>query len=253
MSLTNAFQWIEKNPNKQHHLQSSAMNTNDDAEALVWDQFRKVRLDIPGCLSCLLTLTDPMYRSSSVNSKKQILRETILELEERIHAELVGRKWSRRKLVELVSAQLAEKAPSTDAALEEALCELYEVQKLMLDHREKTIRFFPTDPRVWKSGVPLVVSDAENLWLYEPLAESIMLGDPLVKWLQEKEETGWKVAWPVAEGKFEELKAALEVRGLQAHAKTPGEKVKKEDYARTLGRTEALSALLKLKTTRDIL
>lgn len=253
MSLTAAFQWIEKNPNKQHHLQSSAMNTNDDAEAIVWEQFRKVLLDIPGCLSCLLTLTDPMFRSSTVNSKKQILRETILELEERIHNELVGRKWSRRKLVELVSAQLAEKPPTTDVALEEALCELYQVQKVMLNHREKTIRFFPTDVRVWKSGAPLVISDSENVWLYEPLAEKPMLGDPLVKWLQEKEETGWNVGWPVAEGRYEELKASLQVRGLIAHPKMPGDKVKKEDVARTLGRTEALSALLKLKTTREIL
>ena len=253
MSLTTAFQWIEQNPHKQHHLQSSAMNTNDDAEPLVWEQFRKVLLDLPGCLSCLLSLTDPMYRVSSINSKKQILRETILQLEERIHTELVGRKWSRRKLVELVSAQLAEKTPTTDNALEEALCELYQVQKVMIDHREKAIRFFPTDLRVWKSGIPVIISDAENLWIYEPLGEKILLGDPLVKWLQEKEENGWKVGWPVAEGRFEELKAALELRGLHAHAKIPGEKVKKEDYARTLGRAEAFSALLKLKTTSDIL
>lgn len=245
MSLDAAFHWIQKNPYKQHHLPRSAMNTNDEADPLEWDRFRKILLPLPGCLSCCLTLVDPMYRSATVNTKKQMLRETILELEERIHAELVGRKWSRRKLVELVSAQLAEKPPSTESALEEALCELFRVQKLMIDHREKKISFFPPDPRVWKSGLPLLVSDADNLWLYEP-DEEFTLGEPLVRWVQAKEEDGWKVSWPVSDGKFEELKAALDARGLTAHPRVMGEKVKKEDYARTLGRVEGMASLGKL-------
>lgn len=253
MNIDATFAWIEKNPHKQHHLPRSAMNTNDDAllEPVVWDQFRKVRLDVPGCLSCCFMQTDPLYRSSTVNSQKHILRDAIMELEERIHKELVGRKWSRRKLVEQVSAQLAEKAPTMEVALEEALCELFGVQKLMINHREKTISFFPTDPRVWKSGVPLIVSDSDNVWLYEPVDGALDMGSRMVQWLEGKEDQGWRIGWPVADGRFEELKAALEAKGLSARAKVPGEKVKKEDYARTLGRAEALSALLKLSNTRD--
>ena len=246
--ITRILTWIDQNPNKHHQLSAFASNkTIAEEESLHWDSFTKNLLEVPGCLSGLLFALDPLYRNAPVNSKKQILRETILTLEERIHAELVGRKWSRRKLCELVSAELAEKPPTLNAALEEALCELYSAQKLMIHHRDRRISFFPEDPRVWKSGRPLLVSDSENLYLYEP--------DPsfaLLPWLQSKEDEGWKLQWPIADGKLEDLKTALEKRGLTARSQNPGEKVKKDDYARTLGRAEAISYLSKLREEADL-
>lgn len=247
--ISRIFSWIDQNPHKHHQLSAFASNkTIDEENSLQWDSFTKLLLEVPGCLSGLLTSVDSLYRNAPLNTKKQILRETILELEERIHAELVGRKWSRRKLCELVSAELAEKSPTMNPALEEALCELYSVQKLMIHHRDKRIFFFPEDPRVWKSGRPLVVSDSENLYIYEPNASSFSL----LPWLQTKEAEGWQIQWPMADGKLEELKTALEKRSLTAHSRIPGEKVKKDDYARTLGRAEAISCLLKLREEADL-
>lgn len=240
MSLTDLTNWIAKNPNKHHLPDFQAKKTNDATEEFYWDGSPKTLLPIVGSLSCLLTFRDPVFRYASENGQRQILRETILELEERIQKELVGRKWSRRKLCELVSAELAEKKPTMNAALEEALCELYRVQKIMIHHTDKTISFYPEDLRLWKSDRPIFISDSENMWLYEKEIPSFSF---LLSWLQAKEGEHWKVGWPIADGKLEDLRGELSAKGLVAHPRIPGEKVKKEDYARTLGRAQAISTL----------
>jgi hypothetical protein len=245
MSLTDITSWISKNPNKHHLPSFQAKKTNDDVEEFHWDGSPKLLLSLPGSLSCLLTFVDPVFRYASENGQRQILRETILELEERIQKELVGRKWSRRKLCELVSAELAEKKPTMNAALEEALCELYRVQKVLVNHTDKTLSFAPEDLRLWKSDRKIFISDSENMWLYEKQFSSL---PNFLTWLQAKEDEKWKVEWPVADGKLEELRGELSAKGLQAHPRIPGEKVKKEDYARALGRAQAISTL---STTRE--
>lgn len=241
MSLTDIASWISKNPNKHHLPGFQAKKTNDESEQFTWDGSPKYLLPIPGSLSCLLTFVDPVFRYASENGQRQILRETILELEERIQKELVGRKWSRRKLCELVSAELAEKRPTMHVALEEALCELYRVQKIMIHHSDKKISFFPEDLRLWKSDRKIFLSDSENLWLYEKDFASL---PALLSWLQSKEDVEkWTLDWPTADGKLEELRGELSIKGLVAHPRIPGEKVKKEDYARALGRAQAISTL----------
>jgi hypothetical protein len=246
MSVSDLTTWISKNPNKHHLPDFHAKKTNDAIEEFFWDGSPKYLLPLPGSLSCLLTFVDPVFRYASENGQRQILRETILELEERIHKELVGRKWSRRKLCELVSAELAEKKPTMNAALEEALCELYQVQKIMICNNDKKIRFFPEDLRLWKSNRKIFLSDSENMWLYEKELASL---PSLLSWVQSKEEEKWTIEWPVADGKLEELRGELSAKGLVAHPRIPGEKVKKEDYARTLGRAQAISTLAVTRET----
>ena len=170
-------------------------------------------------------------------------------MEERIQKELVGRKWSRRKLCELVSAELAEKKPTMNPALEEALCELYQVQKIMIHHTDKKMTFFPEDLRLWKSDRKILMSDSENIWLYEKEFPSF---PALLTWLQKKEEEKWSLDWPIADGKLEDLRGELSAKGLVAHPRIPGEKVKKEDYARTLGRAQAISILAATRGSLEI-
>lgn len=241
MSVSDLTQWISKNPHKHHLPDFQAKKTNDeDAIEFTWDGSPKYLLPLPGSLSCLLTFTDPVFRYASENGQRQILREAILTVEERIGKELVGRKWSRRKLCELVSAELAEKKPTMDRALEEALCELFQVQKVMILTLEKKIAFFPEDLRRWKSDRKILMSDSENMWLFEKEIPSLAM---LLTWVQSKEDEKWTIEWPVAEGKLEELRGELSGKGLVAHPRIPGEKVKKEDYARILGRAQAISIL----------
>ena len=92
MSLTDVYTWIQKNPNK-HHLPPFQKKTNDDTtEQFTWDGIPKLLLALPGSLAGILTFTDPVFRYASENGQRQILRETILTLQERIQNELVGRK-----------------------------------------------------------------------------------------------------------------------------------------------------------------
>ena len=239
MSVSDLTTWISKNPHKHHLPSFQAKKTNDEnnQDQFFWDGSPKTLLPLSGSLSCLLTFHDPVFRYASENGQRQILRDTILELQERIDKELVGRKWSRRKLQELVSAELAEKKPTMNPALEEALCELYHIQKIMINHHDKKIMFFPSDPRLWKSDWKIFMSDSENMWLYEKEITSL---PSLLEWLQEKEKD-WAICWPIADGKLEDLRAELHSKGLTAHSRVPGEKVKKEDYARVLGRAQAVS------------
>jgi hypothetical protein len=243
MSLTDVFTWIQKNPNKHHLPGFQAKKTNDESsqEQFTWDGSPKTLLSLSGALSCLLTFHDPVFRFASENGQRQILRDTILELQGRIDNELVGRKWSRRKLQELVSAELAEKRPTMNVALEEALCELYHIQKIMIHHHDKKISFYPSDLRVWKSDWKIMMSDSENMWLYEKEFSSL---EQVLQWIQTKENEGWVISWPVADGKLEDLRAELHSKGLTAHSRVPGEKVKKEDYARALGRSQAVAAFM---------
>jgi hypothetical protein len=246
MSINDIQTWIQKNPNKHHLPSFQTKKTNDDSMEFQWDGSPKFLLPLPGSLSCSLTFTDPVYRYASENGQRQILRDTILVLQERIEKELVGRKWSRRKLCELVSAELAEKQPTFHAPLEEALSELFQVQKIMISHNDKKIRFFPEDLRVWKSDRRIVVSDSENLWLYEKEFSSL---PSLLTWIQAKESEQWMIDWPLADGKLEDLRGELHSKGLTAHPRIPGEKVKKEDYARCLGKAQAISSLA---STRNV-
>lgn len=246
MSITDIQSWIQKNPNKHHLPSFQSKKTNDDHVEFQWDGSPKILLPLPGSLSSYLTFTDPVYRYASENGQRQILRDTILLLQERIEKELVGRKWSRRKLCELVSAELAEKQPTFHAPLEEALCELFQLQKIIICQNEKRIRFFPDDLRLWKSNRRILVTDSENLWLYEKEFPSL---PSLLTWIQAKETDQWTIEWPVADGKLEDLRGELHSKGLTAHPRIPGEKVKKEDYARCLGKAQAISALA---STRDL-
>ena len=249
MSISDIQTWIQKNPNKHHLPSFQSKKTNDEQVEFAWDGANKLLLTLPGCLSCLLTFTDPVYRYASENGQRQILRDMILTCEERIEKELVGRKWSRRKLCELVSAELSEKKPTLHEPLEEALCELFQVQKVMIFHTDKKIKFFPEDLRLWKSNRKIVMSDSETMWLYEKEFDSLR---DLLTWIQSKENEQWTIGWTTADGKLEELRGELHAKGLTAQPRIPGEKVKKEDYARCLGRAQAISALAATRENPEI-
>jgi hypothetical protein len=63
-------------------------------------------------------------------------------------------------------------------------------------------------------------------------------------WLLQKEDDGWKLQWPTADGKLEEIKAGLIQRNIAVDGK-----LKKDDLSRILGRAQALSTLQSLALT----
>jgi len=230
---------IDQNPTKHTTLLcGSPISTEGSPE--LWDCFSLKPLNPPGALSLLLFQVDPMYELGSPALRKQILTEQLMALHERVDKELVGRRFPRKKIQDLLASQVSAQAPTDSLLLEEVLCELFHVQKILMDRRSKTVRFAPSDPRLWVSDRPILFSEADNCWSFQASHSK-----PLSEWLEQKEQEGWKVSWPTADKKFEELKQVL----LQSNSLPQG-KYKKENLAEILGRrqTIALFQNLQLKT-----
>jgi hypothetical protein len=216
----------------------------DLPEVETWDIFFQKPLDPPGSLSQFLLLTDPLYSAATTTLRKQILIEKTFEIQERVDRELVGRKWSRKKIHDAFGEQV--NAPKYSELMEHVLSELYQFQKILIHRKTKAISFFPSDLRLWKSDCSIYVGDDDGCWSYE-----IQKPKDLLTWITEKEEDSWKIQWPTADGKMEELKAEVLKRNLTAKP-LPGSdsnKVKKEDWARTLGRSQAIEILARLRLT----
>jgi hypothetical protein len=179
---------------------------------------------------------DPMYELGSIALRKQIQVETLLTLHERVDKELVGRRFPRKKIQDLLAGQISAQTPTATPLLEEVLCELYQVQKVQINRRTKALSFFPPDLRVWTSQKPILFSDEENAWSFLPVEQG-----SFSSWLRQKEEEGWKVSWPTADGKLDEVKAGLMERNVLYDPKH-----KKDDLAHMLGRAQALVSLQEL-------
>lgn len=183
---------VDGNPFRDSTVQVRASEKGLRREQLseTWDCFAQAPLNPPGSLSQFLLNTDPVYGAGSPALRRQIQLETLLQIQERVDAELVGRKWSRKKIHDAFGEQVNSSTPPYSELLEEVLCQLYSVQKIILHRRTKSISFFPTDLRLWKSDVPIFVGDDEGCWSYEPTKPRDLLA-----WITEKEEEGWKCKW----------------------------------------------------------
>jgi hypothetical protein len=236
---------INKNPGRNTALRRSlAIHTQGGMtqEGESWEQFSLKPIQPSGALSLILFHSDPMYSMGSVALRKQILVDKLLEIQGRADNELVGRRYPRKKIQDLLAGEVSanEGGSRAHTMLEEVLCELFTLQKVQLNRKTKTIGFFPPDVRNWVSDRPVIFSDDENCWLYSPTDKVHVLS-----WITEKEEQSWKIQWPTADGNMDVLKAGLDKRNLVARV-LPGSdsrKVKKEDYARILGRAESIVVL----------
>ena len=229
---------IDANPQKHATLRwREPTSTQGSSEP--WDIFTVHPLNPPGALSVFLLHSEPMYELGSIPLRRQFQVEHLLKLQERVDKELVGRRFPRRKVQDLLGAQISASSPTTSPMLEEVLCELFHVQKIQIHRRNKSLSFFPPDLRVWTSEKPILISDEDNCWNFVPTQEV-----PLRSWLTQKEEQGWKVSWPTADGKLDDIKAGLFQQGIVYETKQ-----KKDDLAQLLGRAQALVSLSEVNCT----
>lgn len=227
---------IDQNPHKHATLRwCEPISTEGSPE--LWDMFSMTPLEPPGPLSLLMLRTDAMYGLGSLPLRKQILKEQLMVLHERVDKELVGRRFPRKKIQDLLANQISTQTPTSSALLEDVLCELYQRQKVLIDRRNKSIAFSPADPRLWSTEKPVDVGEPENAWLLQP-SKAVFLGT----WLRQKEEEGWKISWPTADAKFEDLKSIL----LQKNSLPTG-KAKKEDLALLLGKLQSLEIVSQIE------
>jgi len=75
----------------------------------------------------------------------------------------------------------------------------------------------------------------EYRWVFQPTTQVF-----LSTWISQKEDDGWTVSWPTADGKFEDLKALAVQQGFVVA------KEKKEELAKRLGRNQSLTNLSKV-------
>ena len=230
---------IDTNPHKHTTLRWREPMATEGSSSQ-WDIFSAKPLDPPGALSMLSMIEDPMFEMGSVALRKQILLEKLLVLHQRVDKELIGRRYPRKKIQDLLAAQVSAQTPTSSPILEGALCELFQVQKVHLNRKSKQLTFSPPDLRLWSSERKVVFGEEDNCWFFTP-EQSISLET----WLNQKEDQGWSIAWPTADGKFEDLKAALVTRNEEYTAKH-----KKDDLAKLVGRKQALETLhtLNIKT-----
>jgi hypothetical protein len=197
-------------------------------------------LEPPGPVALLLWKTDPEFRAGTAAIRRTILRDKIIAIHERVEAELRGVKWSRKKILEQLSAQqtAAVSPPMETPELDTGLCALFGYQKVVVDEANKKVRFFPADPRTWSKELPIWgATTGARAALHRQGEESMCVG--LAKWLTDREEEGWKIDWPEADGTLEEIKGKMVQRGISVSNMIG--KPKKADYAATLGRAEAVS------------
>ena len=241
---------IDKNPYRDIalELRPSASSLRRAQSAETWDCFFQSPLNPPGSLSQFLCMIDSLYEAASPTLRKQIQTEKVLEIQQRVDTELVGRKWSRKKIHDALGEQLNSQTPPQSDLVDQVLCELYGYQKVTIHRKTKLISFCPSDLRLWTTNRPIFVGDDEGCWAYEPVQPKNFLA-----WLTTKEDEQWKVQWPTADGKLEDIRSEVLKRNLIAHTLPGSEstKLKKDDWARTLGRCEAIETLNRLQLTME--
>ena len=199
-------------------------------------------LDPPGPVSFYLWHTDPLYRGGGLTLRRQILRETLLEIGKLIETDCKGHKWQRKKILEQLAAQqtAAVSPPQDTHELDEALCFVLGYQKIIVDDIHKKILHFPTNFREWELDKPVWTTTlGTRCALHLPGEKHLSVG--LGSWLLGLEAQGWRITWPTVDGKLEEIKKrcmelSISPRGV--------EKPKKEDWAAVLGRSQAAGHLL---------
>jgi hypothetical protein len=178
----------------------------------------------------LMLIAGDGYRASEV-------RDRVFELQEEAVSNLRGnRKLTKAKMGDALSSI----KPTTDQTkvIAAVLLALKKIQTVCYDQQSKTVWTMPEDLRAWSNG-------AKTLWVDGRCETMLEGGGPnFGRWLSNRQDEGWEIAWPVAEGSLEEIKSKALHLGLNPRAAELGAKVKKDDWAKSLGRAEAIQKLM---------
>lgn len=239
--------WIETNPSRDSHVFPIEIRIQSDTSEEIQivngpGGTSATPLDPPGPVSLYLWYTDPLYRVGTLKLRIQILREALTDLAKRIEEECRGPRWQRKKILDqLAGQQSAAVSPQQDThELDEALCYVLGFQKLILDDIHKRVLHFPKDFRTWSEERPVWTTGLGSRCIYHLPGEKT-LAKGLGIWLGLRESEGWKITWPVSEGKLDDIKAKCVAKNV----KPAGAKPLKEDWAITLGKHEGMDVLLR--------
>ena len=240
---------FEKNPNSAKTVPPisiqvcSDTNETDEIPSTVCG-WVPTPLEPPGPVAAVLWKTNAEFRAGSLSVRKTILRDTIIQLQERIDKELRGHRWSRKKIIEQLVAQQSSDAspPQNTRELNDALAFLYEIQFVFVDEANKKISWSPEDIRSWSTQRPVWALSLGSRAIFHKTGEE-SVGKQLGSWVSDRELERWRIQWPTADGTLEDLKGRLGNMNLGTGLRI--EKPKKADYAAAIGRAEAIQTLTK--------
>ena len=238
---------LESNPTKSASVPAITIRMNSDTQEneetpATLCGWVPTPLEPPGPLAAILWKTHPEFRAGTLPVRRTILRDTIIKLQVRVEAELKGHRWSRKKIIEQLAAQQsADISPPQDTKeLDAALAHLYEIQFVIVDEANKKVKWVPADVRTWSATKPVWGLSLGSRAVYHGPNEGSVATD-LSKWVSDREQEKWSVAWPEADGTLEEIKKKIADLGLGSiHSGMRVDKPKKADYAAALGKSEAM-------------
>jgi len=180
----------------------------------------------------LMVLAGDAYVSTQV-------RDTSFQLQEKAVSSIRGnRKLTKVSMAEALSAMNPTVEQTKKVAL--ILYHMYEVQTVCFDTDAKKVWTVPEDVRRWSSGTTLWIDGRCEHMIDWSTSKEVNMGE----WLSDREEDGWTIEWPIADGGFEEIKQKVLDRNVLPRVKKP----KKDDWAKTLGRCEAIEHFLRENT-----
>ena len=233
---------VQKNEKRNTEPPKGRMKKDEiDTEERQWGA--RVKKVTPAKLTTVwMMLEDPLMNVAGEGYKATQVRTKTFELQQ--EAGVSGAMKGNRKLTKVkVAEAMGAMKPTIEQTkvIAGVLYVLREYQTVIFNEEEKTVWTMPEDLRNWNKT-------KETIWVDERCEKSLEWEkERLGEWLSEREREGWNIQWPVAEGGNDEIRGKLqsEYPEIQVHSGEVGKKPKKEDYAKALGRAEAIERLMK--------
>jgi hypothetical protein len=238
--LQNLLNTIAENPSKHVCLPSFTRTIQVNPRNTLWGG--ELRTLTPAKLMTAFNyVNDPLMILAGQAYVSTQVRDTSFQLQEKAVNTIRGnRKLTKASMAEALSAMNPTVEQTKKVAL--ILHQLYEVQTVCFDVDAKKVWTVPEDLRKWSTSPTLWIdARCEHMidWSASTASKEVNLGE----WLSDREDDGWAIEWPVAEGGFEEIKQKVIERNVLPRVAKP----KKDDWAKTLGRCEAIEHFLRLE------
>lgn len=227
---------IQQNPSKDSCVRRWDLNAKPAREEK-WGA-SLIRLDPPRLVTAWLMETDPLMNGSRAYRSVEV-RNTEFALQKEGTESIRGRRKLSKKAI---GEALSSTNPTKDQLWVFAAClyELKQVQVVWWNDDEKRISTMPEDLRAWST-------QRKTLWVSQDCSHMLQWDEcdapALGLFLSQREGEGWRIAWPEAEGTMEELKSYAATHAISVSAVLLGDKVKKSDYSRVVGRAQAVAHL----------
>jgi len=240
--LSDLVSLIKQNRNKDVSVEKilikvfSDTNENETIPLVGPGKVGVIPLDPPGPVSLYLWHTNPEYRAGSFQTRKTILREKIVKLNELFQENLKGRQFNRNKAITQLQEQesAAVSPPQDTPELNKALCYILGIQICEVDEIHKKIYFYPSDIRTWNSENPVYLVSYGCRSIYVRHNEEDAKGF-FKLWLFSLEN--YLISWPTTDGTVKELKSKCDSLGVEIHITKP----LKEHYSIALGKAQAIN------------